>query len=133
MIDGFVGNCGTHIRKHRKACHFHSHMPGDDRLWDCGHAHSVRANGAEVSNLSGRFVCGPRHGGINAFAHINSTVFPGGFELFSQLWIVHLSLVYEARSPSVLIRAAERIYSDEVDVIRDDHQTTANEVRIYGA
>ena len=55
------------------------------------------------------------------------------FEVFSQLLIVDLGLVDEARPPAILIRANERVGAKQVDMVSDQHQVAAGKVRIDGA
>src|SRR5262245_31689836 len=130
VTDGFTGHARGEIGKHRQSGDFHPHMCRDNGLRNCGHPDSVRTDRSQVTNFSRCFIRGTRYSRVHAFTQIDSAIFAGFPKPLSQMLVVNIGLVDESRPPSILVRSAKRIYSKEVDVVRNEHQMSLRKIRI---
>jgi hypothetical protein len=104
-----------------------------DRFGNRGHSNGVSTNRAEGSNLGGRLVTRPVDGHVDAVAHCYVPCTRGFIGDGSQPARVDLAHVRKTHTETLVVRPHQRITSEHIDVIVDDHQCALSEPRIDAA
>ena len=94
---------------------------------DGGHADQVGADGAQIANFGGSFVAGTGQSGVDAFieADVIAVAFADGH--FAKAAVVRDGHVRKTQAEAFVVRASERAYALQIDVIFDDDELALNE------
>ena len=108
-------------------------MDGGDNLRNGRHSDDVRPDSAQETVFGAGFEVRPGDRDVNALLN-EDAVFDGDLaRFFDQFLRIRFAHVRETRADSVVVRADERVATEEVDMVFDQHHVAALELRVQAA
>ena len=126
-------NSRCHICDAGNSEYLHTKIIGRNRLRHCGHSDSIRPKSFIRPNLCRRLIAGTGKNGIDAFLISNVKLLSRPLRLFNQLPGVSLRHIWEPNAETLVIFPDQRILSEHIDVIRENHQISRRKAAVNAA